>query len=55
LEKCSSGSPRAARPSNALTQLWKGKFLHRSEADERIVLTEPGLREALRVAHTPVS
>jgi hypothetical protein len=39
--------------SNALSKLWREKLLHRG--DERVVLTEPGLREAIRVAQAHVA
>ena len=35
----------------AVSVLWKEKLLHRG-ADKKIVLTEPGLREALKVAQS---
>jgi hypothetical protein len=36
---------------NAVTKLWDEKLIHRS-ADKKIVLTEPGLREALKAAQS---
>lgn len=35
--------------TNALTKLWRDKLVHR-RPDNQLVLTEPGLREAIRVA-----
>jgi hypothetical protein len=35
--------------TNTLTALWRAKLVHRGP-DKRLVLTEPGMREAIRVA-----
>lgn len=35
--------------ANTLTELWRDKLVHR-RPDKQLVLTEPGLREAIRVA-----
>ncbi len=42
-------NPRSVR--GVVTALWEEKLVHRS-ADKRIVLTEPGLREALKAAQS---
>lgn len=39
---------------NTLTQLWRDKLVHR-RPDNQLVLTEPGLREAIRVAESHVA
>jgi hypothetical protein len=45
-------SPRSV--SNALSQLWRDKLVHRG-ADKRIVLTEAGLRRAIDIAQAHVA
>ncbi len=40
--------------TNALTRLWRAKLVHR-RPDNQLVLTEPGLREAIQVAEGHVS
>ena len=44
-------SPKSV--TNALTKLWKDKLIHRND-EKRVVLTEPGLQEAIRVAQSHV-
>jgi len=44
----STGAARV-RSTNALTKLWGDKLVHRGP-DNRLVLTQPGLREAIHVA-----
>jgi hypothetical protein len=49
MDRRSAGSVR-----NAVTALWKDKLLHRTSGGE-IVLTEAGLRAAIKIAHTHVA
>jgi hypothetical protein len=45
-------NPRSVR--GAVTALWEQKLVHRG-ADKKIVLAEPGLREAIKAAQAQLA